>query len=192
VFEYRVGGINARRHAYLDKLAQTDRLLHQRSLVEAMIYPLAEQLILRPEGNYYVRFLERIRRERVRDMVLWARHSGLPIGLSEEATSWAGLTGASKMVADMAPLFTSWVEVEQRIARTLAWLPPAVADFRVQLTREQAVSGLASIEEMLEIGATSPTDVPRQVEMMIDATVAILTGPISPRLSRMLGFAKEY
>ncbi len=45
VFQYRVSVINVRRHVYLDQLAQTDRLLDQRSLVGALVHPLAEGLV---------------------------------------------------------------------------------------------------------------------------------------------------
>jgi AcrR family transcriptional regulator len=191
VFEYRVVGINARRQIYLDELARTDKLLDQRSLIRAVIHPLSEQLVLRPEGNYYLRFLERIRRERARDLLLWAKQSGLPTIGADTASSWGEQPEAPKLGIDMASLLTSWVDVERRIARTLAWLPSAVADFRMQLFREQVVSALASIEEMLELGATSPAAVPAQIEMLVDAAKAMLVGPISPPVFEMLDVASQ-
>jgi AcrR family transcriptional regulator len=191
VFEYRVSVVNAHRRAYLDKLADSDRLLDQRSLVEAMIYPLSEQLVARPDGNHYLRFLERIRRERVRDMMIWARDSGLPVSLSDQTPSWGTDTAVPQLVSDMAALLDSWVEVEQHIARTLAWLPSTVANFRVQMLREHTVSGLTSIEEMLELRATLPAEVPSQIEMLVDAGVAMLTGPISPGLMATLGLTGQ-
>jgi hypothetical protein len=145
-----MGDINRRRHLYLDELAASDRLLDQRSLVGAMVHPLSEQLAPRPEGNYYVRFLERTSREGMRDTL-----------------------------SEMQPLMTGWLELEALLRRTMAWLPAPVIDFRVRTMREQAVSALASIEMMLEGGATARADVALQVEMVIDANLAMLAGPIS-------------
>jgi AcrR family transcriptional regulator len=162
VFQYRMGDINRRRHLYLDQLAAGDRLLDQRSLVGAMVHPLSEQLAPRPEGNYYVRFLERTSREGMRDTL-----------------------------SEMQPLMTGWLELERLLRRTMAWLPAAVIDFRVRTMREQAVSGLASIEAMLEGGATARADVALQVEMLIDANVTMLAGPISTEVLQMLTGAER-
>jgi AcrR family transcriptional regulator len=158
VFQYRMGDINRRRHRYLDELAANDRLLDQRSLVGAMVHPLSEQLAPRPEGNYYVRFLERTSREGMRDTL-----------------------------SEMQPLMTGWLELEKLLRRTMAWLPVAVIDFRVRTMREQAVSALASIEMMLEGGAIPREDVALQVEMVIDANLAMLAGPVSPEVLQKLG-----
>ena len=158
VFQYRMGDINRRRHLYLDELAANDRLLDQRSLVGAMVHPLSEQLAPRPEGNYYVRFLERTSREGMRDTL-----------------------------SEMQPLMTGWLELEKLLRRTMSWLPAPVIDFRVRTMREQAVSGLASIEMMLEGGATARADVALQVEMVIDANLAMLAGPVSSDVLQKLG-----
>jgi AcrR family transcriptional regulator len=158
VFQYRMGDINRRRHLYLEELAANDRLLDQRSLVGAMVHPLSEQLAPRPEGNYYVRFLERTSREGMRDTL-----------------------------SEMQPLMTGWLELEKLLRRTMAWLPAPVIDFRVRTMREQAVSGLASIEMMLEGGATARADVALQVEMVIDANLAMLAGPVSSDVLQKLG-----
>ncbi len=162
VFQYRMGDINRRRHLYLDQLAAEDRLLDQRSLVGAMVHPLSEQLAPRPEGNSYVRFLERTSREGMRDTL-----------------------------SDMQPLMTGWLELEKLLRRTMAWLPAPVVDFRVRTMREQAVSGLASIEMMLEGGTTARADVALQVEMLIDANVTMLAGPISTDVLQMLAGGAE-
>jgi AcrR family transcriptional regulator len=157
VFQHRMGGINARREAYLDRLAAEGRSLDQRSLVGAMVHPLSEQLAPRPEGNYYVRFLERTSREGVRDIP-----------------------------AAMAPLLTGWLRLEQLLRQTMAWLPAPVIDFRVRTMREQAVLGLASIEDELEHDARIPGDVALQIELLIDANLAMLAGPISTEAMGLL------
>jgi AcrR family transcriptional regulator len=157
VFQYRMGDINRRRHQYLEDLAANDRLLDQRSLVGAMVHPLSEQLAPRPEGNHYVRFLERITRE------------GEPIGLAE-----------------MEPLMTAWAELQHALRRTMVWLPAPLIEFRIRMMSEQAMSGLASIEMMLEREALTRSDLPLQIEMLIDAIAAMLAGPVSPDLLRLL------
>jgi AcrR family transcriptional regulator len=185
-FQYRIGGINAHRHIYLDELAKADKLLDQQSLVRAMVYPLSEQLAPRTEGNHYLRFLERTTREKLPEMLLWTTKSGLPTIVADQTPEWASPTEVPKMLSDITPLLTGWLEVERHMARTLAWMPPAVVDYRMHLVREHVVSGLASIEAMLELRATSPADVPLQIAMLIDATVAMLAGPIAPEIFQML------
>ena len=158
VFQYRMGDINRRRHLYLDQLAAEGRLDDQRSLVGAMIHPLSEQLAPRQEGNFYVRFLERTSREGMRDTL-----------------------------AEMHPLMTGWLELEGHLRRTMAWLPPPVIDFRVRTMRENAVSGLASIEAMLEHDPAAGAELMLQVGMLVDANVAMLAGPVSPEVIRIIG-----
>jgi AcrR family transcriptional regulator len=157
VFQYRMGGINDRRRRYLDHLAANDRLLDRRGLVEAMVHPLSEQLAPRPEGNHYVRFLERITRE------------GEPVALSE-----------------MQPLMTAWVELQRRLRRSIGWLPAPVIDARIRMMSEQAVSGLASIEMMLERGAIARSALALEIEMLIDGIANMLAGPLSADTLRLL------
>jgi AcrR family transcriptional regulator len=170
VFQYRVGVINARRHLYLDKLAQTDKLLDLRSLVGALVHPLAEELVIRPDGNYYLRFLERTTRERALTMLSWATQRKLP-----------------DMLSELSSVLTSWGECERHLWQAIAWLPRLVVDFRMELLRVQVLSGLASIEARLELGVTLPADVAPQLELLVDAGVAMLVGPISAEALQMLG-----
>jgi len=170
VFQYRVGAINARRHLYLDKLAQADRLLDLRSLIGAMVHPLAEELAPRSDGNYYLRFLERTTRERALTMLSWAKLRKLP-----------------DMLSHLSSVLTSWGECERHLSNAIAWLPPLVVDFRMELLRVQVLSGLASIEARLELGVTLPADVPQQLELLVDAGVAMLVGPISTEALQHLG-----
>jgi AcrR family transcriptional regulator len=150
IFQYRMGAINARRLAFLDDLTASDRLMDVRGLAGAMVHPLSEQLAPRPEGNHYVRFLERITRE------------GRPDG-----------------VVGMEPLITGWFELQKWLRRTLAWLPAPVVDFRIRMMSEQAVSGLASIEVMIEREPVARAGLPLQIELLIDAIAAMLMGPVS-------------
>ncbi|HJQ15756.1 MAG TPA: helix-turn-helix domain-containing protein [Allosphingosinicella sp.] len=160
VFQYRMGDINRRRHAYVDQLVATDHSLDSRSLVGALIHPLSEQLVPRPEGNYSIRFLERTTREGVRHIM-----------------------------SEIRPLMTAWMELDGLLRRTLAYLPAPVIDFRIRLMREQAVSALASIEAMLEHEEIARADLELHVEMVIDASLALLSGPISTKVLGLLSDA---
>ena len=65
---------------YTDHLALTDRLLDQRILVGALVHPLAEELVLRPDGNYYLRFLEEEGDVELREVMVIGARSGIGIG----------------------------------------------------------------------------------------------------------------
>ena len=59
VWSYRMGVINPQRIELLESASPFDL----NAVVEAIILPLAGQLVPRPEGNYYLRFLERLDRD---------------------------------------------------------------------------------------------------------------------------------
>ena len=162
VFQYRMGDINRRRQIRVDELAATDRSLDPRSLIRALILPLSEQLEPRPEGNYSIRFLERALREGVRHIM-----------------------------PEIRPLMTAWMELERLLRRTLVSLPRPVIDLRVRLLRERAVSDLASIETMLEHDEISRADLALQVEMLTDASLAMLLGPVSTEVLQLLSDSSQ-
>lgn len=157
IFRYRMGDINARRHQFLADLAASERLMDPRDLVGAMVHPLSEQLAERSEGNHYIRFLERTSRE-----------------------------GGYGDVSEMEPLMTAWFELQKLLRRALAWLPAPVADVRIRMMSEQAVSGLASIETMLEREALPRSELAFQIELLVDAIASMLTGPVSAETLRIL------
>jgi hypothetical protein len=88
-------------------------------------------------------------------------------------------------LAEMHPLMTGWLELEGHLRRTLAWLPAPVVEFRVRTMRESAVSGLASIEAMVEHDDAARAELPVQIGMLVDANVAMLGGPVSPEVMRI-------
>ncbi len=157
IFQYRMADINARRHQQLDELFENGRQLELRGLVGTMVHPLSAQLAERPEGNHYVRFLERTTRE------------GGYGGLSE-----------------MEPLMTAWFEQQQWLRKGLAWLPEPVAEVRIHMMGEQAVSGLASIETMLERETLPRADLALHIELLIDAIATMLAGPVTPNVLRLI------
>jgi len=119
VLSYRVAAISARRAAIVEQLQGQPTGLNIRGLVSALAHPLVEELKPRPEGNYFLRFAERIRREREQFEIKY----DFPVDL--------------------------WRFAQAELALRLAHLPPALAAHRVQLAWDQIISGLAGIEAKL-------------------------------------------
>jgi hypothetical protein len=87
---------------------------------------LVEELKPRPEGNYFLRFSERIRRERNEFQVEYS----FPV--------------------------ESWRFAQQELLGRLAYLPPSLAALRVQMVLDHIISGLAGIEARLGYGGWTP------------------------------------
>jgi AcrR family transcriptional regulator len=120
VLAYRVDGISARRSATFEDLSGQPEGLDIRGLVKVLAHPLVEELKPRAEGNYFLRFAERIRRERAQYEIIY------------------------DFPAD------EWRFAQTELVRRLAHLPPALAALRVQVAWDQIISGLASIEAKLQ------------------------------------------
>jgi AcrR family transcriptional regulator len=120
VLSYRVVKISARRAAIVEDLKDQPSGLDIRGLVKALAHPLVEELKPRPEGNYFLRFSERIRRERAQYEIIY------------------------DFPADL------WYFAQAELVLRLAHLPPALATLRVQLAWDQIISGLAGIEATLQ------------------------------------------
>jgi hypothetical protein len=74
------------------------------------------------------------------------------------------------------------------LKETIAYFPETIVEFRVRLLIEQqAVSGLAAIEAILDKEELSDDAVALRVELLIDACVAMLNGPVSTESLRLLG-----
>ncbi len=123
VLNYRVADIAARRDAMLQRMKQQSTDLDIRGLVSALAQPLVEELKPRPEGNYFLRFSERIRRER------------------------------NEFQVDYSFPAESWRFAQHELLRRLAHLPQPLAALRVQMVLDHIISGLAGIEAKLGYGA---------------------------------------
>jgi len=126
VLNYRVAAIAARRDALVERLKQQQAELDIRGLISALAHPLVEELQPRPEGNYFLRFSERIRRER------------------------------NEFQVDYSFPVQSWRFAQQELLSRLAHLPPALAALRVQMVLDHIISGLAGIEAKLGNGPWPP------------------------------------
>jgi AcrR family transcriptional regulator len=119
VLDYRIAAIAARRDAIIERLKQQPAGIDVRGLVAALAQPLVEELKPRAQGNFFLRFSERIRRERDAFHVEYS----FPIA--------------------------SWRFAQQELLRRLAHLPPPLAALRVQMVLDTIISGLAGIEARL-------------------------------------------
>jgi len=157
VFDHRFAAVNPHRIEIMRQLERDGRLDDTRALVGAMIYPLAPELEPRPEGNHYLRFLDRFLRDH-------------PIITRRDAT----------------PLTEGWQWMERELRRTLEPFGKTMVTLRVNLARLQTFAGLASIEADLVAGAVRPRQRTLMVEVLIDAVVAALTGPVAPTTAQAL------
>lgn len=117
VFAHRMAGINPRRQARLDAARAAGTLGDIRTLVDIMVWPLAEELTPRADGNHYLQFLNRASHERL---------------MALELTP--------------PDMMTAWFDVVEHVRDAVRYLPDQVAEMRILLATEQCVSALAVLE----------------------------------------------
>lgn len=125
VFAHRMQQINPKRLSMLDTLRQQDKLENIRDIVAVMVWPLAEEIRPRDDGNFYVQFMARASRERL-----------LVIELAPP------------------DLMTGWHESVALLRARLSWLPDPITRARLISASDQCVSGLAGLEAN-GVGATA-------------------------------------
>ena len=128
VFAMRMSLINPRRQAALEKLRAAGQTGNVRALVEVMVWPMAEELRPRAEGNHYVQFLSRASRERK-----------LAIELAP------------------SDLLSAWTDTVNHLREAIRYLPEKIAEARVELASEQTISALAAYEAQ-DLGSTGQLD----------------------------------
>ncbi len=146
IVTYRYSAIEGRRDAILATLGQHPQHMDVRALIGALAYPLIAESIER-DGPYFLRFCERVSRER--DQI------------------------------DATELFPSgsWRRTRAALAECISYLPPDLAQFRVDLAWEQVVSGLAGIEARRTNGFSEIAG-DMEVETVIDFVTAGFTAPV--------------
>lgn len=147
---YRMADVNDCRNAYLRDLAEVGRTRDLRALVAAMVVPMAGQLAPRREGNFYVRFLDRVSHE-----------------------------GMGDILVSVARSMDGWTALDGLLRQALAELPQAVVDFRLRMMNKLSISGIAAIENSMEADAAFRSDVPLHLEMLVDAIMGMLAGSVS-------------
>ena len=144
VWQHRMTTINPRRLALLAQINAKDI----KAVVEAIIWPLCEQLRPRPEGNHYLRFLERLNRDANFDVY----------GPDHE---WA----------------EGWIRAYALLRERLSGFPPEVVEMKVTFADTMIASILAEIESRLERGQIIADQIPKMAARLRDAVVAAVTVP---------------
>lgn len=155
VLASRMVDIDRRRRELLDEIA-AGRAGEVRDFVFSYISPLAEQLIPRDSGNYYLRFLSQYR--------AWT------------GNDWAGLR-------DVAP---AGYVVTDNIRSLLAYLPPQIVELRFAKVRGVVISALAEAETHLESGAAEPDSLPLLAANLTDMVTGSLLAPVSAQTMALL------
>jgi AcrR family transcriptional regulator len=150
VIEHRMSVVDARRRALVDRLREEGRMGDPRALVGAWVRPLAAELAPRPEGNYYIRFLEQATR-------VW---SNLPPNI-------------------LQGLDNGWQQAGDALKQLLGYLPREVVRLRVVVATQHCVAALAQLEAQLTQAETDAAVLDLQVENLIDMLLAGLTAPVS-------------
>jgi hypothetical protein len=112
---------------------------------------MVEEMRPRPEGNFYLRFIEQIKRER----------------------------GDTPLVNYGNELTRSWAVILDELRQQLDPLPAQLRTLRLRIELANIVSGLASIEAWIEHGELSPADLPLAAEILIDGAVNAIMAPAS-------------
>ena len=157
VVAYRMAPINERRLALLAELDAGGRGGDLRGLVEALVEPLAEHASV-TAPTWYARFLEQVMTE-------------------PDVEVFASLAH---------PVMRGLREVVERIERALPELPPSVRARRLALAGSMVVHAWADHERLVQRGTPS-ADISLLVAEVVDATVGILTTPVSADTRRELG-----
>ncbi len=123
VLSWRMTAIDARRRMILDAWQGLPSGLGIRDLIGALAYPLVEELKPRTEGNYFLRFSERVVRERAQ------------FNFEPDSPK------------------NAWRFTQDELLRRLDHIPQPLAELRVKMAWDQLISGLASVEAKLEQGA---------------------------------------
>jgi AcrR family transcriptional regulator len=155
VLASRMVDIDRRRRELLDAIA-AGRAGEVRDFVFSYISPLAEQLIPRESGNYYLRFLAQYR--------AWT------------GNDWAGLR-------DVA---AAGYVVTDNIRRLLAYLPPQIVELRFAKVRGVVISALAEAEAHLEAGAAEASSLPLLAANLTDMVTGSLLAPVSAQTMDLL------
>lgn len=144
VWQYRMTTVNPQRLRLLEGVEPHDI----DRLVNAIILPLAEQLEPRPEGNFYLRFLERLER-------------GGEYGAYGPHLEFEGLLRANAMLRE-----------------ALDDLAPDVVEMKLRFATTLITSGLAGLEADIEHGSISVASAPVMVDALRRGVVALLLSAV--------------
>lgn len=149
VIKRRIAEGDSWRRDMLDAIDRQQRHSDLRTVIDATVGPMARFLTDDGGTGHYFRFVERVMRAPDHDF--------------------------SKDL----PEVPGWVRVNQMLQRLLAYLPPQIADHRIQNIWTMCVSSLAHIEAQLERGEINRDTARLYVEALIDMLADGAGGRIS-------------
>ena len=153
IFEDRMGGINQRRLGMLDEIERQGRGGELRAVMEAYVWPLAEQLFDRSGGNHYVRFLAQVRSD---PMIRFWELFGGDLDLGARRATAMGLA-------------------------IMAALPQRVLRQRMAIMSGQVINGIADLEA--HIKRRTRTDRDYDPTVLINNLIDMLCGALSAPIS---------
>lgn len=153
IIERRMAGINTRRLAMLSELEQSGRVSDLQAVVEAMVWPLAEQLNNGSGGNHYIQLLAQVYGD-----------PRIPI-----AETFRGRYGQSVRC------------IEELIRQLLTHVPREVVATRLALATGQMIHALADWERRLRTpsGKARVARTALFVSILTDAIAAAVAAPVS-------------
>lgn len=159
ILQYRMRPINDRRLAMLGMIERQGRTDDLRSLVEAMVYPLAESL---QHGSRYLRFVAHLSSDPVYDQIL----------TDDPPLLDSTREGAERVVA-----------LEHAALR---WLPASLRTQRVQMAHWMLVRAFALYERELEAGSQPVVPTAVLAANLVDMIVGMMAARLSPGTRRLM------
>ena len=149
VFENRMQYVNPKRLKRLDELERTGQTGDVRALLGVWVWPLAEELQPRPEGNHYLQFLARSLRE---------KHLAVP--------------------AMPQKFMSGLLKLGELLLVQMKHLPNEIAHMRIVMIAEGGLTALARFEEEgLSDPALIETRIENLLDMMAASLVVPYSGP---------------
>lgn len=158
IFERRMTDINRRRMEMVEALTGSGREGDIRTVVEAMVLPLAEQLTKPKRDSHYVRFLA----QAVAD-------PNVDVGNLIRGRFDHGVA-----------------ETRRLLRRILAGLPGAIVEQRLGLAAAEMVYALADKERRIARDGRQSGDLRLYIDNLIDSIAGMLTAPVSDETRRRL------
>lgn len=148
IFEFRLPPIDARRREMLARVREEGRAADVRALTEVLVFPLAEQA--KTPGSHYVRFLNRM-----------CDHEGLRV----------------LPLSDVGPIDTA-VEAGEMLGELLRDRLGTAGELRGEFAGRLIITCIADLEHRLAVGSADAPDPDAYTDSVVDAVVAMLTGPV--------------
>jgi len=152
IYDFRMARVNKRRLEMFARLDARKAEASLRDLVEAIVYPMVEEIEADKSGKHYIKFIAQVRGHPAHDI---------------------GRTTRSKHASAMQ-------DFNDRALKLLPHVPPHVFAIRFGLMIVQVVDSLADRHRLLVSPVSRETiPMPLFVSILVDSTVAALSAPVS-------------